>query len=99
MAVGGMQWVLRDDGWKLGLRRIRHLMRELGLSPIRLKRRTGEPNPTYQKHAYLLRDRAIESTDEIWDAADLQHRPGIAVHEFGVSERVAAPWHRHQCGW
>ena len=76
-----MQWVLRDDGWKLGLRRIRRLMRELGLSPIRPKRRTGVLNPTREKHAYLLRDRVIGSPDEVW-AADITYLPMRRGHVY-----------------
>ena len=70
-----MQLALRNDGW------------ELGLTPIHPKRRTSEPNPTHEKHAYLLRDRAVESPNEVW-AADITYLPMRRGHVYLVAVMV-----------
>ena len=79
-----MQLALRDDGWHVGVRRIRRMMRELGLTPIHPKRRTSVPNPAHAKYPYLLRNRAIESADEVW-AADITYLPMRRGHVYLVA--------------
>ena len=79
-----MQLALRDCGWHVGVRRIRRVMRELGLTPIHPKRRTSVPNPAHAKYPYLLRNRAIESADEVW-AADITYLPMRRGHVYLVA--------------
>ena len=79
-----MQLVLRDCGWHVGVRRIRRMMRELGLTPIHPKRRTSVPNPAHAKYPYLLRNRTIESADEVW-AADITYLPMRRGHVYLVA--------------
>ena len=51
---------LRRQGWCVGRKRVRRLMRRIGLSPIYQVPRTSEPNPQHRIYPYLLRHLAIE---------------------------------------
>src|SRR6516162_3143242 len=50
-----LQVALQREGVLVGRRRIRRLMRQLGLSAVRPKRNTSKPNPAHKVYPYLLR--------------------------------------------
>ena len=66
-------WLLRE-GISVGRRRIRRLMRKLGLSAIRPKRNTSKPHPEHTIYPYLLRDRTIDQPNQVW-SADITYIP------------------------
>ncbi|MCK4304960.1 MAG: transposase, partial [Candidatus Eisenbacteria sp.] len=47
---------LRRQGYKVGRKRARRLMRKMGLSAIYQGPRTSQPHPEHQIYPYLLRD-------------------------------------------
>ena len=51
---------LRRHGWCMGRKRIRRLMRKMGLAPIFQKPRTSAPSPEHKVYPYLLRDLVID---------------------------------------
>ncbi len=51
---------LRRLGWAVGRKRVRRLMRKIGLSPIYQAPRTSEPHPAHKMYPYLLRKLVIE---------------------------------------
>jgi putative transposase len=55
-------------GWKAGERKIRSLMKELGIEAIYPKKkiRTTIPDKTHRKFPYLLRDIIIERPNQAW---------------------------------
>ena len=59
---------LRRQGWRVGRKRIRRLMRKMGLVPIYQKPRTSAPHPEHRVYPYLLRDLAIERANQVWCA-------------------------------
>lgn len=65
---------LRRQGWCVGRKRVRRLMRRIGLSPIYQVPRTSEPNPQHRIYPYLLRHLAIERPDQVW-CADVTYIP------------------------
>ena len=65
---------LRRQGWCVGRKRVRRLMRKIGLSPIYQAPKTSEPHPQHRIYPYLLRHLAIERPDQVW-CADVTYIP------------------------
>src|SRR6202048_3711835 len=55
-----LQVALSREGVPVGRRRIRRLMRKLGLWAVRPKRNTSKPNPAHKVYPYLLRGKEID---------------------------------------
>ena len=65
---------LRRQGQCVGRKRVRRLMRKIGLSPIYQAPKTSAPYPQHRIYPYLLRHLAIERPDQIW-CADVTYIP------------------------
>jgi putative transposase len=65
---------LRRVGWCVGRKRVRRLMRKIGLSPIYQAPKTSEPHPQHKVYPYLLRHLAIERPNQVW-CADVTYVP------------------------
>ena len=65
---------LRRQGWCVGRKRVRRLMRKIGLSPIYQAPKTSKPHPQHRIYSYLLRHLAIERPDQVW-RADVTYIP------------------------
>ena len=65
---------LRRQGWSVGRKRVRRLMRQMGLAPIYPRPRTSVPHPEHRVYPYLLRDLAIERPNQVW-CADVTYIP------------------------
>jgi len=65
---------LRRQGYCVSRKRIRRLMRKMGLTPIYQKPRTSEPHPEHRIYPYLLRDVPIDEPDHVW-CADITYVP------------------------
>jgi putative transposase len=65
---------LRRQGRCVGRKRVRRLMRKIGLSPIYQAPRTSEPHPQHRIYPYLLRHLAIERPNQVW-CADVTYIP------------------------
>jgi putative transposase len=65
---------LRRQGWSVGRKRVRRLMRQIGLAPIYPRPRTSVPHPEHRVYPYLLRDLAIERPNQVW-CADVTYIP------------------------
>ena len=59
---------LRRQGWCLGRKRVRRLMRKIGLEPIHQKPRAPVRHPQHMVYPYLLRNLAIEEPNHVWCA-------------------------------
>src|SRR5712671_2040802 len=57
-----------------GRRRVRRLMRKLGLWAVRPKRNTSERHPGHKVYPYLLRGKTIDRANQVW-AADITYIP------------------------
>ena len=62
------------DGISVGRRRVRRLMRKLGLWAVRPKRNTSKRHPEHKVYPYLLRGRTIDQPNQVW-AADITYIP------------------------
>ena len=59
---------LRDQGYAVGFKRVRRLMRTLGIEAIYPKPRLSCPAPEHRIYPYLLRELAIERSNQVWCA-------------------------------
>ena len=58
---------LEREGWRAGRRRVRRLMRTMGLAALYCRPRCSEPHPGHRIYPYLLRNLAVGWTDqELW---------------------------------
>jgi putative transposase len=69
-----LQVGLLREGISVGRRRIRRLMRKLGLSAVRPRRNTSKPHPAHKIYPYLLRDKTIDQPNQVW-ASDITYIP------------------------
>ena len=67
-----LQVALQREGVPVGRRRIRRLMRKLGLSAVRPKRNTSKPNPAHKVYPYLLCGKTIDQPNQVW-ATDITY--------------------------
>jgi putative transposase len=65
---------LRRQGYRIGRKRVRRLMRKMGISAIYQAPRTSVPHPDHKIFPYLLRDLSIERPDQVW-CADITYIP------------------------
>ena len=65
---------LRRQGYRVGRKRVRRLMRLMGLSAIDRKPRTSTPHPEHRIYPYLLGDVRIDRANQAW-CADITYIP------------------------
>jgi len=65
---------LRRQGYRVSRKRVRRLMRLLGLQAIFQRPRTSEPHPEHRIYPYLLRDLQITRPNHVW-CADVTYIP------------------------
>ena len=69
-----MAAVLRRDGLVVNRKRIRRLMRVMGIEAIYQKPNTSRRHPEHKIYPYLLRGMAIERPNQVW-CADITYIP------------------------
>src|SRR6476646_10389033 len=67
-----LQVALLREGVSVGRRRVRRLMRKLGLWAVRPKRNTSKRHPGHKVYPYLLRGKTIDQPNQVW-AADITY--------------------------
>ncbi len=60
--------VLRRDGWAVNRKRVRRLMRVIGLEAIYQKPNTSRSHPEHTVYPYLLRGMVIDRPNQLWCA-------------------------------
>ncbi len=66
--------VLRREGWSVNRKRVRRLMRVMGLEAIYQKPNTSRPHPDHKLYPYLLRGLVIDRPNQVW-CADITYVP------------------------
>ena len=69
-----MTEMLRRLSYRINRKRVRRLMREMGLDVIWRKPNTSKPHPEHQIFPYLLRKLVIDRPNQVW-AADITYIP------------------------
>ena len=69
-----LQVALSREGVSVGRRRVRRLMKKLGLWAVRPKRNTSKRHPEHKVYPYLLRGKTIDQPNQVW-AADVTYIP------------------------
>jgi putative transposase len=69
-----MTAMLRAEGQAVNRKRVRRLMRRMGIAALGPKPRTSKPTPGHKVFPYLLRDLAIERPNQVW-CADITYIP------------------------
>lgn len=96
MGVEGMVWYLKDIGEKCGPKRVRRLMRKMGLLPVYPKPNTSRPNKQHVIYPYLLKDVTVERSNQVWsvDITYIRLRHGFAylVAIMDWHSRVVLSW-------
>jgi putative transposase len=59
------EW-LKRQGFPVNPKRVRRLLRLMGLEAVYPKKRLSIPSEEYREYPYLLRDLAIERPDQVW---------------------------------
>ncbi len=65
---------LRRQGHGVGRKRVRRLMRQMGLAPIYQAPKTSQPHPQHRVYPYLLRGMSIIRPNQVW-CADITYIP------------------------
>jgi len=69
-----MAKILRRLGYCVGRKRVRRLMRKMGLQAIYLRPKTSKPHPEHRVYPYLLRNLTIDRPNHVW-CADITYIP------------------------
>lgn len=63
--VQRMTWHLRNEGYPVNVKRIRRLMRLMGLAPIYQKPNASKPAKGHKTYPYLLRGLRVERPNQV----------------------------------
>ena len=66
--------LLNQEGHRVGRKRVRTLMRRMGIEAIYRRKNTSRPHPEHTVFPYLLRGLAIERPNQVW-CADVTYIP------------------------
>lgn len=80
---------LQNLGYKVNHKRVKRLMRKLGLEAIYPKPNLSKPNKEHLRFPYLLKDRLIEKPNEVW-ATDITY---IRLQSGFIYLLVIMDWH------
>jgi len=69
-----MTAALRAQGYAVNGKRVRRLMRQMGIQAVMLRKRPATSTPGHRIYAYLLRDRLIDAPNQVW-CADITYVP------------------------
>jgi putative transposase len=69
-----MTAALRRQGYPVNGKRVRRLMRHMGLQAVQARKRPTTSTPGHRIYPYLLRDMSIERPNEVW-CADITYVP------------------------
>ena len=69
-----MTAALRRQGYQVNGKRVRRLMRKMGLQAITVRKRLATSTPGHHVYPYLLRGQSIEQPNQVW-CADITYVP------------------------
>jgi putative transposase len=84
LGVIRMTWAAQQAGFAVGERRIRRLLREMGLMALYPKPRLSLPGTPAQRFPYLLRDLSFTAVNQVW-STDITYIPLQKGHIYLVA--------------
>ena len=94
--VRRMTWVLRQAGYAVNPKRVRRLLRTLGLTALAPQPGTSRAAPGHRVYPYLLRGLAIERVNQVW-STDITY---IRLRGGFVYLAAVLDWHsRYVLSW
>ena len=94
--VRRMTWVLRQAGYAVNPKRVRRLLRTLGLAALAPQPGTSRAAPAHRVYPYLLRGVAIERVNQVW-STDITY---IRLRSGFVYLAAVLDWHsRYVLSW
>jgi len=94
--VRQMTWHLRAKGRAVNVKRVRRLMRKMGLMPIYQRPRTSTPAPGHKIYPYLLHGLTIDRPNQVW-CTDLTYIP--LARGFLYLVAIMDWWSRKVLAW
>ena len=94
--VRQMAWHLRAKGWPVNVKRVRRLMRKMGLMPIYQRPKTSTPALGHKIYPYLLRGLTIDRPNQVW-CTDLTYIP--LARGFLYLVAIMDWWSRKVLAW
>lgn len=85
--VRQMTWHLRNEGHLVNEKRIRRLMRLMGLMPIYQKPNTSKAAKGHKTYPYLLRGLRVDRPNQVW-AADITYLPPLGRFALQIACRA-----------
>jgi len=82
-------YILRKQGYTVGRKRIRRLMRIMGIESIAPKPNTSKPKKGHKIYPYLLKNLPITKSNQVW-CADITYIPMAKGHVYLVA---IMDWH------
>lgn len=79
-----LQRELCDQGWNIGRKRVRRLMKVMGIEALVPKPSLSQPSNKHKIYPYLLRDLKITEADQVW-CADITYLPMEQGHAYLVA--------------
>jgi len=96
LGVRQMTWKLKDRGFKVGRKRVRRLMRLMGLMAVFPTKNTSKPHPNHKVYPYLLRGVPITRVNQVW-SMDITY---IRLGKGFVYLTAIMDWHsRYVIAW
>ena len=87
---------LRREGYHIGQRRVRRLLRRMGLMAVYPKKRLSIPDKAHEKYPYLLKGVEVTRPDQLWctDITYVRMKKGFAylVAVMDWSSRYVIAW-------
>ena len=94
--VRRMTWVLRQAGYAVNPKRVRRLLRTLGLAALAPQPGTSRAAPGHRVYPYLLRGVAIQRVNQVW-STDITY---IRLRSGFVYLAAVLDWHsRYVLSW
>lgn len=88
--------LLRQEGFEIGRKRVRRLMKLMGVEALYRRPRTTKPEPGHKIYPYLLRNLPVERANQVW-AMDLTYIPMARGFVYLVA---VVDWHtRRVLSW
>lgn len=96
MGVVKMAKTLQSEGVCVGPKRVRRLLRSMGLMAMYPKPRLSVPGPTVQRFPYLLRGVTVDRPNQVW-STDITYLPMVKGHLYLTA---VLDWHsRYVISW